>query len=249
MSAEIFVTTKSHPSLTWLTAKKESRQVPEDVVQQLSEVKTMEQAQAFVQSAGLSVMTGTRRFTESVNSVTVSPPQSLHSIGCEQIDVNYHGPQVVLPKIECEEVPPGTVLMNCLLPNIEDNAKAEEIFNEYQAFVLAFSIRVKALPFACITGYKLPPPHPHNLYNRSFRFLFSSQPDIFYKRIHTMLSNMHTLYLLDRDGKPTKESRDLSWEIVEARYFVSEGAKIRHLLLNDIRLADTRTTTHLVDMR
>lgn len=244
MAPLTFQVTRSHPLLHWLTAANiRNRAVPETTARNLSRLVTFEQAAEFIKSAGLEIVAGERRVHASANAVPVAPPKLVSSLeGAE-----YFGPEIVLPAIALREVPFGTVLMNCLLPQIEDQLTAEKIFRAYQEMILSFSQRLDAIPFACITGYKTKmKARPHALYHRGFRFFWSPEPDAFYQRILTSLNAMHDLMSLPREA-PQKERHRLI-DIIQGSKFCRVGERrVGHALLEDIKFQTEETV--LVDLR
>ncbi|MEA3493828.1 MAG: hypothetical protein U9R38_05525 [Candidatus Margulisiibacteriota bacterium] len=236
---------KSHNTLRWLDRTNKNRRIPRKIVRELSALKTMEQAQAFVESAGLRVMTEIKRFSRSVNSVSVRPPGSLDALIPTRLELEYHAPQIVLPRIGCDEVPFGTVLVNCLLPRIDKGPTAETIFREYQSLLRAIISRLDARPFACITGHKTDNPS-HALDYRGFRFFFGPDPGPLFERIRSMLESNITLFSFDENG-PTNESKKLAISIQNSLFCVSNGQRIGHSILDDIKLHSFDTS--LIDLR
>ncbi|MFC1568540.1 hypothetical protein ACFL37_02440 [Candidatus Margulisiibacteriota bacterium] len=229
-----FRITNSHPRLTWLKSTGLPRLVPQHVVQQLTKIKTMDEAQAFVSGAGLRVVSETERLSQTANSVTVMPP-----FGEEE----YHGPQIILPKIICREVPAGTALMNCLLPVSKDRTMAELVFRSYQTMVLAFCQRMEALPLACITGHKTETPE-HDLSLRGFRFFFGSDPDQPFQRINRILQAFYTMTL---PGNDKADKRQAAAEYQNLKFCDFKDRQVGHSLLDDVKFYSTGTT--LVDLR
>ncbi len=229
------IVTNYHPLLAWLAGLTRSRTVPAHVAKQMANLKSPEQAQAFVASAGLQILTETRRAAPSANSVSVAAPESVDE---------YYAPQIVLPKIDCPDVPSGTALMNVLLPETSDPAGSEKIFQEYQAMVLAFSHKLEALPFACITGHKMTAPPPHDLYLRGFRFFFSPQPDCLHQRIYEILNTRHKMIAARNNAE---EARRLAVIFLRLKFCAYEGGEIGHSLLEDVKFTEFGTT--LVDLR
>lgn len=230
MAEAILKITKTHPRLTWLTDMPGSRRVPPRTVELLSKIQDMGQAQGFVQDSGLEVLENIKRFTISVNSVSVAQPEGLD---------NYYAPQIVLPKIDCDVVPIGSALMNCLLPKTENLTEAEGVFQKFQAMVLSFSEKMEALPFACITGYKTKDPS-HNLDNRGFRFFFSPNPDILYGRIKDMLETFHAM---DSPSTESTKAEELVSRFLELKFCMHGEESIGHSLLEDIKVYEKSDTT------
>ena len=223
--------------LTWLTRAGMGRRVPTRVVAELSTLQDMEQAQAFVRSAGVEVLEAHTRRSATTNPVVIAPPVSPD-------ELEYFTPQVVLPTVECPEIIPfGTVLINCLLPKIDGPSNAETVFKEYQAIVLALCDRLAALPFACITGHKtLEPSNPLSL--RSFRLFFSPQPEGLYQRILRKFE----LYQQIASREAPGSRKDAATEFQELSFCeTATGERIGHSLLEDIKFAASDTT--LVDLR
>jgi hypothetical protein len=227
--------TKSHPRLDWLRGIQRTRRVPSHVAQQMSGLKSMEQAQDFVRKAGLKVLTDIRRSSDSVNSVTIASFQEQDT---------FYRPQIVLPQVDCAELPFGSAMMNFLVPEISDRAGAERIFEAHQKMVLAFSEKVKALPFACITGRKMNET-PHDLYSRGFRFFFGPAPDRSYKRILELLQAKAPLFSPDS----SREEREAAATACQKLKFCKiNGQKMGHSILEDVKFYDLPITT-LADLR
>jgi len=218
----------SHPRLDWLRSIRGARSVPAHVVRQISGLIGVEYAQAFVKGAGLEVVDKVKRFTRSANSVTLLPPAGIDE---------YYGSQIVIPKIDCEEVPLGSALLNCLVPALSDFAWAEKVFSVYQGIVKAFSIKLEALPCACITGYKAEDPL-HDLYLRGFRFFFSPQPE---KMLASIRRILDVYQALRENGEMPTERRDLAKRVQELKHCRMGEELIGHSLLEDIKPMTTET--------
>jgi hypothetical protein len=227
--------TNSHPRLAWLNSAKLPSLVPQHVAQQLAAIKTMPQAQDFVRSAGLNVVSETERLSRSATSVTLTQP-------FEPIDT-YHGPQIVLPKIDCPDVPAGTALMNCLLPEIENTFVAERIFRVYQHMVLAFCDKLESRPMACLTGHKISDPK-HDLYLRGFRFFFSPDPNQPFDRLSKILQAFYGMTLPSNDAAARRRS---VLEYQDLKFCMMAEGKVGHSLLDDVKFYSADTT--LVDLR
>jgi hypothetical protein len=182
---------------------------------------SVELAQAFVREAGLRVADGDKRCTRSANQIPLLPPAGIDE---------YYGPQVVIPRIDCEEVPLGSALINCLVPGLEDPARAEKVFSAYQGVVNAFSKRMEALPFACITGHITENP-PHDLYLRGFRFFFSPRPEKLLASIRRILG----AYQAFRESRKMSSERiELAKRVHDLKHCLIGEELIGHSLLEDI---------------
>ena len=84
-----------------------NKKVPTKVAEELSTLSSIDKAQEFVESAGLEVLNNSRRDLEIAYSIPIDSPECL--TGLNSSDLEYFAPQVSLPKIECREVPFGTV--------------------------------------------------------------------------------------------------------------------------------------------
>lgn len=237
---------RSHPCLTWLTRRVQlSTKVPEKVARELAQLRTMDQAQAFVRTAGLDVLSEIRRESNTVNSVSVAPPEGL-------VEDEYYALQIVLPKVNYELFPFGSLLMNCLLPPISDKEKAIEVFQAYQAIIQRFCKKLEALPFACISGIKYEGQEnlPHDLYLRGFRFFFSPNPAPLFTRISSMIE----IYLsLEENYNHNISSPNLAREFQELKFCKVGDKDMRHSILEDVMtypldtvLVDLRENTHSI---
>lgn len=239
-----FSVAKSHSRLIWLVNSGiANRAVPAQTVRELSAAVTHEEVRRFVESSGLQILSGEMRQHPSANAIAIASPKVVSIPG----DAKYFDPEIVFPKVDSLEVPFGTVLINCLLPHVEDVDAAETIFRAYQEMILAFSRRMDALPSACITGYKSRMEgRPHDLYHRGFRFFYSPEPDMFYDKIYASLKAMQDLVSLPDDA-PSSERHRLVGIIQGAKFCKVEGRQVGHAILEDIKPQTAETV--LVDFR
>lgn len=232
-SRYFFCITKWHSRLAWLTNIDKSHRVPAETVKQLAKSITLEEAKNFVTSTGLK--TTKIRASESCHSISIAPPE-----GFEE----YYGPQIVLPKIDCPEVPIGSVLMNVLLPPISDPVEAERVFQNFQTMVRTISKKLDALPFACITGHKCKKEeYRHDLFLRGFRFFFGPEPDVLYQRIFEILTCFSNMFVTS----DANERQQLAAEFQRLKFCQYEGKRISHSLLEDVKLMVLNN--YLVDLR
>jgi hypothetical protein len=246
MKKQELIIVKSHPCLKWLSESGiKSHQVPSAIVKELSKLKTMEAARDFVESAGLSVQKETGRKARLSDAVSVAPPQDVKEIN--QKTVKYVAPQIVLPKTECNEVPFGTVLMNCLLPETKDISDAEHIFREYQDIVIKFCKRLKTLPFICITGFKKEEPR-HDLDFRGFRFFFSPRTDEFFEIMVDILKKFQSAFAVSKsETAGAQQKMQAVKKLQKAKFCEVAGKKIGSSILDDIKFQASDTI--LVDLR
>ncbi|MFA4906205.1 MAG: hypothetical protein WC645_06845 [Candidatus Margulisiibacteriota bacterium] len=224
------IITNSHPRLSWLP---KAQAVPEHIARQMAELRSSADAQDFVSAAGLKVRVERRGQTETAFSVYLDPMES-----------NYPSfrSQVALTRVDAPEVPVGSALINCLLPEIEDLKDAEGVFRRFQESVLAFSKRLEASPFAVIAGHKTQDP-PHDLFSCGFRLFFSPRPDVLFERISDLLSASLRLREL-----PTPEEKRAQAELLTNLKFCRIGGQqIGHSLLEDVKPQSFDST--LVDLR
>ncbi len=233
MPMETFSIAKSHGTLTWLAKIAGSRRVPQEICQELSNITTTKLAEAFVQSAGIRIITQSRGHSQTIVAAKAAPPEYLEKKALPKLKFEYHGPKIVFTRKEHKGVAFGTALLNILLPEIKDRSEAEENFKGYKNFVLALSRRLEALPFLCITGHKISDP-PHDLFLRGFRFFFSPEPDELYEIIRNRLE-------LDCKWQNTVGKEQKDWLIK-----FQDSAR-GHQLLDDAQLQSYNTT--LVDLR
>lgn len=238
-SSTVLIFTRSHPRVNW--ARGPQCRVPSTIVAELSKLKTLSHAQAFVRSAGIETIGQGSGSSATAHGVRVMPPDALDLL--DKANVHFHSPQVVLPTIGCGTVPFGTVLINCLLPKIEEEARALALFGRFQYLVNRLSERLAANPFACITGFKTREDGKHELYYRGFRFFYSSRPNILYKRIELQLRN----WISFRLGADEKGNPDRRKQIEGIRSCLVGGRMIEHSILDDATPEDADTV--LVDLR
>ena len=143
----------------------------------------------------LQVLQVTRHFERDVNdlrgldrddpalTINVEPPAEVTSLLNREAAIT-HSPNIVFLRKTTDIFPIGTVLINVLLPSIENQTIAERVFRAYQGTILAIFEKLKAAPFACLTGLKLPGANTkHDLYTRGFRFFLGPDPQASYPEI------------------------------------------------------------------
>jgi hypothetical protein len=212
--------------------------VPENVAGELSQITNAWHAREFVKSAGLTVIKFGPR--PAAFGVDIDVPEELKQIAGESSTIEHLRPQIVLPTAG-DVIPPGTVLMNILIPDISDAARVEEIVMKYQEMTIKLANRLNARPFACITGYKQKKKMHLSLYELGFRFFFSGQPDDLYGRINLLLRARAAYYSTPEANKRKKKSR------IKAMQKMEMGKFRPHPVLGDIVLFSAQTT--LIDMR
>lgn len=240
MAGLIYSITRSHVRVNW--ARGRNHKVSAEMARELSGIKSLEQAQRFVKAAGISVDKVVS--SKSAFAIWVTPPECLRPFG--ERNLEFHSPQIMLPRIDCNEIPFGTVLINCLVPRIEAKPQAEAVSTEFQKLVLQFSNRIGASPFACITGYKgreEPKIDAHDLYYRGFRFFYSSEPDALFEYITDTLDLWESVYLSNNE-KAIAEKR---MQIEKRRLCWVNRERIGHHIIYDIKPEDRET--QLVDLR
>lgn len=239
-----FVVKKRYALLDWLREGRVTSYnftVPRLVVKELSALKNFKLARRFLEDAGLAVRNDAGRRSKVCNSVLVIPPKDAKNVNAREF--KYVSPQIILPKVACREVPFGSVLMNVLLPETSDESIAEIVFREYQPIILKLCRRLKARPFACITGYKKTKPR-HELDFRGFRLFFSSQPARFYRRILETMQIAEQAFSLE-GNRPEKLAKLKDYQ--NKKFCFVNGKRVGHSLLDDIKLQTFETV--FVDMR
>jgi hypothetical protein len=144
---------------------------------------------------------------------------------------SYCSPQVKFPRFAGADLPFGTILLNCLMPPVEQLESAERIFHVYMDMVAKLSEALGTCPSACYTGIKAEGTEsPHDLYNRGFRFFFSPQPE------KLMAAVDYILTLCAQDKPATQaERRALYSQKVDARYRADQnGYRRPHPVLEDV---------------
>ena len=209
-------------------------------MRQMSGLKSHEQASAFLKSTGLNVSERQMQQTRTANAVTVTLAESLPALN------RYHDPQIVLPKIDCELIPFGSALINCVLPGTSTASEGERIFQHFQSVVLAFSNKLESLPFACITGHITENPQ-HNLDFRGFRFFFGPKPNFLFERISTMLETIIELQEAVIKNAPLEIRFEIADKYQRSKFLDSKGQLNGHSILEDIKSYNFDTT--LVDIR
>jgi len=223
-----------------------NKKVPPKVAEELSALSNMDKAQEFVESAGLEVLTNLRRDLDIVYLIPINSPECLTGYSSSNLD--YFAPQVSLPKIECREIPFGTLSANFILPSI-CSSEAKKVLQEYQEIFITLSERLQAAPFAYITGYKTEVPL-HELDMLGFRFFFSSEPDKVYRRISKILKTLDNLRM--KNGITPEQ---LAQDFLEFTSFKFRGLPREHPLYSQKKahpmLGDLQFNygTKLVDLR
>ena len=198
---------RSLPKQTWLPElRNRNRKIPARVAKELSNLPTMRRAQEFIESAGLEVLTDIQKDLEIVYLIPIHSPECL--TGFNSSNLEYFAPQVFLPKIECKEIPFGTVSANFILPSV-CSSESKRVLQEYQEIFIALSDRLQASPFAYITGYKTKVPL-HELDMLGYRFFFSSEPDKVYKRILKIMQTITAFRTRTGPKTPEQLTKDLS---------------------------------------
>ncbi len=225
-----FDVVKTHSTLTSIAAPGKTRVVPAHVANELSQIDSPEAAGVFLTSAGLEEPKDTDRSSNTAYTVTMSD--------CSD---QYFGIQVVFPKIHCDLIPAGSLLVNCLIPDV-NIFEAERILGLFIRKIEAISNKLEASPFACITGNKTGGPL-NALHLRGFRFFFSPDPDPLFKRIKDGLDAMAQL-----GSPPAGTTRmALADRVQNLKFCESASGIIAHSILEDIKTYNART--NLVDMR
>jgi len=228
--------TSSHPRLGWLAGQtRYSRTVQVKTIEELSRLTDVKRAASFVRSSGLTVVAN--RESDYASAIYVSPPEN-------HMESSYHTPQIILPRLDCEETPFGTVLMNFLLPDAENPSDAENIFLGCQDIVLKFCDRIKASPFACITGFKTDAPK-HDLYLRGFRFFFSPKPDELFLRMIAVLKAYQDLTSPQQISSEELQSK--AGMLQRLKFVPYQGREIGNSIIEDIQ--PMSSATELVDLR
>jgi len=240
MAGSIYSITRAHARVNWARGK--NHKVSAEMTRELSGIKSLVQAEMFVKAAGISVDKVVS--SKSAYAIWAAPPECLRPLGEKTLE--FHSPQIVLPRVDCTKIPFGTALLNFLVPKIEDKSEAEVAFGEFQKAVLKFSDRIGAGPFACITGYKgkeEPEARNHDLYYRGFRFFFGPEPDALFKYIQETLEIWEAIHL--HESKET--ATDKMKQIEKRRSCWANKEKIGHSIIYDIKLEERET--QLVDLR
>jgi hypothetical protein len=220
----------------WFENKKWA--VPKNSAQELSQIAGAEDAKKFVKSAGFTAINYGPR--PAAFGVDLDIPEEVKQIAEESSTIKHLRPQIVLPTAG-DVIPPGTVLMNFLIPHISDPAETEDIFTKYQEMTIKLADRLGARPFACITGYREMKKRRLSLYELGFRFFFSGQPDDFYGRINLLLRARAAYYSIPATNKRKKNA------CIKAMQKLEMGRYRPHPILGDIVLFSAQTT--LIDMR
>lgn len=229
MNTAVFSIIKHHPRLEPFCGVNQNRKVPRHVAEWLSNPRSGESLRAFVENAWFSVLDHRQKMSDNSCSVFINPPE-----GVEEL----HAPEIVFPLHEFPDIPFGSVLMNCLLPHLNNLAEAEPVFLKYQAMVLAFSQRLEAFPTVCIIGHKTGEP-AHELDLMGMRFFFSPKPGRLNARICKILNASHALVTL-RGGETIAERIEIANEKIRLstemqRLKCSEDGTALPLL-NDVRM-------------
>ncbi|MBU1026537.1 MAG: hypothetical protein KKA31_02285 [Candidatus Margulisbacteria bacterium] len=240
--AKLLRIVNSYPGLSF--SRELGRKMPAQVKAQIAGLNDHDAARQFVESAGLNTLPGLKRITKTAFSVSLTPPSLLGA--AEVTDINYHGPQVVLSRIDCVEIPLGTVLVNCLMPKIESLSEAEIFFGRFLNVINTLANRLRSNPFALITGLKYKSPQ-HELDQRGFRFFFSPEPDSTYQTILNILKLWKELYAAIDEERPRDEKINLADQVQTAKFCTTASGKMGHSILEDIKLAGPET--HLVYFR
>lgn len=230
MARYAFEIVRSHPMLGRLAAPGKCRVVPEATAQRLSQVDSIELVKRFMVDVGI-------EGEAKVNDIS----RTAYAVNVSDADNSYYGIQVIIPRVGCELVPFGSLLINFLIPDVEVN-EAERILGVFNDKLAVISQRLGAYPFACITGNKTNEPPEHDLCLRGFRFFFSPNPGVLYERINEVFCTKASF------GKaPKGERASFAMRIQELKRCEVEGGAIMHSFLEDIKAYPTGTT--LVDMR
>jgi len=223
----------THPQLNWLTAQQRSRTIPQQAAKKLAGITDLDSAQSFLQHAGLEVLSHIKRISSSVVSVSIAPPKGFDE---------YYGPQIIFAQIESVEIPRASVLMNCLLPKPASEAEGEKAFNYFQRALLTLADKLEALPFACITGFKTEHPQ-HDLFQRGFRFFFSSASDQFYPRLRILLEAQEKIF----NSTDREAARRAAEALQHLKFVATDTSSVGHSILEDIQLMTPETV--LIDLR
>lgn len=170
MSLNTIKIMRSRPKPAWITKlKARNRSIPQKVVAELLNLSGIEQAQAFVESAGLKTLPHYRSDCETIYLIPIDHPG--HLKGLDSTNLEYYAPKIILPKsLKFKNFPVATAWLEFVVPRISATSKEEKIFQEYQARLVALSNRLKASPCFWLSGHI-----NENLIG--FRFLFSSGPN------------------------------------------------------------------------
>src|SRR3989339_1626852 len=148
-----------------------TNRVPTAVAAQLADCQsadTPKQLVDLLQKAGLKILE-----VDETSEAFLFKVALFDAVTSEQ-DGSYYCPQIKFPRFAGADVPFGTALLNCLIPQVERLESAEELFNAHMDIVGKLSLALGAYPTAYYTGVKSEEADaPHNLYGRGFRFFYS----------------------------------------------------------------------------
>ncbi|MBU0630493.1 MAG: hypothetical protein KKC80_06195 [Candidatus Margulisbacteria bacterium] len=187
-----------------------SHRVPARITAKLSETKSCEGIQSLLQGVGLTVLEV--EATPSAFLARIALPSAILELIPNK--ESYFSPQIKFPRFASADLPFGTVLLNCLMPPLEELDSAEKVFSAYVDVLAKLSQALEATPVACYTGIKGDQDQGKNdLFERSFRFFFSSDPAGSTAAIETIVA----LYMMPKP-ETAQERKFLYNEKVNARY-------------------------------
>ncbi|MBU0501935.1 MAG: hypothetical protein KJ811_01655 [Candidatus Margulisbacteria bacterium] len=208
--------------------EKRTNSVPENKGNELAQLSSKDEIRELMAKAGLNVLEIDE--LEGANVLKIGLPEEIQALIGEKED--YYCPQIKLPNFAGEDLPFGTVLMNCLVPPVEDQAVAERILSAQLDILDKLSDALGANPSCYYTGIKNKSATPtHELNNRGFRFFFSPQPN----KIQAKVNNILDLYQTKPEDKITR--RELYSKKVKSRYSIDMGTgQLRlHTALEDVQ--------------
>lgn len=202
--------------------------VPAETAHALSQLDSQEKVLALMEKAGLNIL----EIDELSDAylLKIGLPAEIQQLIGE--DESYYCPQIKLPRFASEDMPFGSVLMNCLVPPTENQASAKKVLSAQAEILEKLANLLGANPSCVATGIKSDAEtSSHEYYNRGFRFFFSPQPSQFQARVNSILN----LYQIEKPSTRAERMK-LYQDKVNARYCQDlESGQLRpHPVLEDV---------------